>query len=119
MNVYPAPAGATAAPLRYFSPEIQQAYARARQDQDADAVDAVVFAVLLDHLPDRNRGAAVSGNEAATLGDDLGLDSVATVEMVFLLEDLFAIHITHAEIARVRTVGDLHAFVRRKLAGGA
>ena len=116
MTVNPAPTRAEPRPLQYFPAEVQQAYARAQFDRDPASVDAVVFAVLLDHLPDQSRAAAVADRDTAALGADLGLDSVATVELVFLLEDLFGIRINQVEIAGVRTVGDLHAFVRHKLA---
>jgi len=55
----------------------------------------------------------------ADLRHDLGLDSFAAVELVFALEEAFAIKISEEEIAEVKTVGDLAAAVRQKVQGDA
>lgn len=47
---------------------------------------------------------------------DLGLDSLDTVDMVIVLEGAFKFKIREeAEIKQIRTLGDIHAFVQRKL----
>ncbi|OQY19034.1 MAG: acyl carrier protein [Desulfobacteraceae bacterium 4572_35.1] len=47
---------------------------------------------------------------------DLGLDSLDTVDMVIVLEGAFKFKIREeAEIKQIRTLGDIHKFVQRKL----
>ena len=98
--------------LRHFPEEVRAAYLILRGTGDPAAADALVLAIVGDHMP--RAGAELS--DGASLVNDLGFDSVAIAEMVFFIEDLLQVSVTNAEILQVRTVGELRAFVRIKLA---
>jgi acyl carrier protein len=71
-----------------------------------------VRAVVVEHLgiePERL-------TEQATLAGDLGLDSLAGIELATALEDRFALRITDEELSALRTYGDLERLVLRKVA---
>lgn len=53
---------------------------------------------------------------AASLSRDLGLDSLAGMELATTLEDRFLLRITDEELAALRTYGDLEQLVLRKVA---
>lgn len=53
----------------------------------------------------------------ATIYEDLGLDSLDTVDMVIVLESAFSFKIREEEAIRaIRTLGDIHRFVLGKIA---
>lgn len=106
---------AAATLLRHFPEEVRTAYVQLRETGDPAAADTLVLAIVRDHMPRKD----AEFNDAAALVADLGFDSVAIAEMVFFIEDLLQVNITNAEIMQVRTVGELRAFVRTKLAAGA
>ena len=103
-------------PLAKFPDAVRSAYAQYCETGDVQALDAVVLAVVRDFVPETvELPAGEPLPDSARLIGDLGFDSLAISETVFFLEDLFKVRITNAEIMRVRTVGELRAFVRRKI----
>ncbi|HST65035.1 MAG TPA: phosphopantetheine-binding protein, partial [Mycobacteriales bacterium] len=54
--------------------------------------------------------------EQASLSEDLGLDSLAGIELATALEDRFSLRITDDELSALRTYGDLERLVLRKVA---
>lgn len=100
--------------LRHFPEEVRTAYARLRRTGDPAAADVVVLAIVRDHQPVKAAAPAPLQDQQTLIGD-LGFDSVAITEMVFFIEDLFRVSVSNDEILSIRTVGELRAFVRRKL----
>ncbi|WP_447986725.1 acyl carrier protein [Nitrospira sp. Nam74] len=52
---------------------------------------------------------------AYSLRDDLGLDSMATIELLFRIEEAFEIQIPDEDLHKLATVGDVIAYVERKV----
>jgi acyl carrier protein len=103
-------------PLARFPAEVRDAFAHFLRSGDAAALDIVLFAIVRDFLPKKNSAPPGPLPDGARLIEDLGFDSLAIVEIVFFMEDLFRIKITNAEIEQVRTIGELRAFVLGKYA---
>jgi acyl carrier protein len=53
------------------------------------------------------------------LKKDLGLDSLAMIELLFKIEEAFDLEIPNDDLSQITTVGDVIAYVERRLAGGA
>ncbi len=54
--------------------------------------------------------------EAHHLRDDLGLDSVAVIELLFEIEERFKLQIPDQDLPGLSTVGSVTAYVQRRLA---
>jgi 3-hydroxyacyl-[acyl-carrier-protein] dehydratase len=102
--------------LRRLPPSALENFRRFSATGDEVALTALIFAVLYGFLPQKFKTGATGWPDAARLIEDLGFDSLAIAETVFFFEDLFAISISNEEIRQVRTVGELRAFVQKKLA---
>lgn len=119
----PSPSSAQSGPpdaadtlVNHFPLEVREAFGRFRTGRSSMDADIVVLAVVSDHQPNSKSIEASALKDSNRLVEDLGFDSIAITEMVFFLEDLFHVRIGNDEILRVRTVGDLRAFIREKLA---
>ena len=110
---------ATTTLARHFPAHVQDAYTRFKTTRSPDDADIVILALVVDHIPDKQRSTQQPPADSCKLVDDLGFDSIAITELVFFLEDLFRVRIGNDEIVRVQSVGDLRHFVRQKLAAFA
>lgn len=97
------------------------AYVAFAPGRDPAALDAVVFGILEHHRPvpprpQPPRPPLAAEPDSARLAADLGLDSLAMVESVFLLEGLLGVKLAEQEMARLATLGELRQFLRKKVA---
>ena len=54
-------------------------------------------------------------NEETRLDDDLGADSLDVVDLMMSLEDTFDVEIQDEDIEKIRTIGDLVAYIEEHL----
>ena len=77
---------------------------------DSEISDQILTA-LAEHLK-RDR---ISIALAHRLRDDLGLDSIATIELLFKLEDVFNLRIPDEDLQGLTTVRDVILYVQTKV----
>ena len=111
----PSASNAASTLVRHFPAEVRDAFDPFRATRSPADADIVVVAVVIDHVPNKEKSVSATPADPTRLIEDLGFDSIAITEMVFFLEDLFQVRIANEEILRVRTVGELRAFLREKL----
>ena len=77
----------------------------------ADDVADKVKKIVADHLGIENTKVI----EEASFIDDLGADSLDTVELVMAFEEEFGSEISDSEAEKILTVGDAIKFIENKL----
>jgi acyl carrier protein len=77
-------------------------------------VAAKVVAIISGHLG--IKPAAVLPE--ASLVDDLGADSLDTVELIIAFEEVFAVEVPAADVERIRTVQDAIDCIEERQGGG-
>ena len=76
----------------------------------ADDVAGKVKKIVADHLGIDE----VKGTEEASFIDDLGADSLDTVELVMAFEEEFGSEISDSDAEKILTVGDAIKFIENK-----
>lgn len=77
--------------------------------------DVTVATQIIQSLATYLKRAPSSITEAHHLRDDLGLDSVAVIELLFEIEDRFKIQIPDQDLPGLSTVGSVAAYVQQRL----
>lgn len=103
------------AELTGFPPEMIEAARRFQREGTFEAFAAMLPGMIAFHLP---RGAPKPPEHLADdlrLSQDLGLDSLSLTEMAFKMDELLGLTIETSEVIGITTVGELKAFLKRKI----
>ena len=103
--------------LAGFPPGIATAYVAFAETGTPERLDEVVLGVLQNYLATPPAEPLERLPGTTRLLEDLGCDSLAIVDMLFLVESLFDIKISDEEMARVTTLDALREHFRKKVLG--
>jgi acyl carrier protein len=81
-----------------------------------ESIDPAVTSKIIQALASYLKRDPASITEAHHLRDDLGLDSVAIIELLFEIEERFKLQIPDQDLPGLSTVGTVAAYVQRRLA---
>jgi 3-hydroxyacyl-[acyl-carrier-protein] dehydratase len=102
--------------LKRFSPTTREAAFAFRRTGSVDYLPAIVDG-LIEHYVERGARAKLKGaDDQVRLVEDLAIDSLTMLEIVFLAEDVLQISIDNEELRPFRTVGDVKRFIVSKMA---
>lgn len=103
--------------LKRCSPETVAAALRFRITKDPAGVDVVVLGIIERFLDHDVRPRLRSGGDGLRVFDDLGIDSLAMVEVVMVVEEVLQIKINNEELRDLRTIGDIKTYIDCRLKG--
>jgi acyl carrier protein len=81
-----------------------------------EPTDPVVASKIIQALASYLKRDPATITESHHLRDDLGLDSVAIIELLFEIEERFKLQIPDQDLPGLSTVGSVAAYVQRRLA---
>lgn len=81
-----------------------------------ESIDPAITSKIIQALANYLKRDPASITEAHHLRDDLGLDSVAIIELLFEIEERFKLQIPDQDLPGLSTVGTVAAYVQRQLA---
>lgn len=78
--------------------------------------DHTIVSKIIQALAEYLKRDAASITEEHHLRDDLGLDSMAVIELLYKIEETFNIQIPDQDLTALRTVGSVASYVETRLA---
>jgi acyl carrier protein len=101
--------------LRRCSASTREAACAFRRTGSLEHLPAIVHG-LIEHYVERDVRKKLSGaDDSLRLVEDLAIDSLTMMEIVFLTEDVLQISIDNEELRPFRTVGDIKKFIASKI----
>ncbi len=80
-----------------------------------DAVAAEVRKVIADQMAGQLEVSAEDIQDSSSFAEDLGLDSIDTLELFGALEDQFKIKISDEDADKIKTVADAIAYIESRV----
>jgi len=103
--------------LKRCSPATRAAAREFRRTGDVEHLPVVVQG-LIEHYVERSAKAKLErGGDELRLVEDLSIDSLTMLEIVFLAEEVLQVSIDNEELRPFRTVGDIKTFIVSKMGG--
>ena len=97
--------------LRRCSPGTREAACAYRRTGSADYLPAIVNG-LIEHYVERGmREKLARSDDSLRLVEDLAIDSLTMLEIVFLAEEILQVTIDNEDLRPFRTVGDVKRFI--------
>jgi acyl carrier protein len=81
--------------------------------------DRAVLGKIVQALAEYLKRDPASIKESYHLRDDLGLDSMAVIELLYKIEETFNLQIPDEDLSGLTTVGDVAGYVQKRLAPAA
>jgi 3-hydroxyacyl-[acyl-carrier-protein] dehydratase len=104
--------------LRHCPPEVFAAAAAFRRTGDPAAAATALLGIVERFASEPSRARLRDDRTQLRLREDLGLDSLAQLEVSSLAEDALGLSLTDEDLRSVRTVGDLLALAQRTMLPG-
>ena len=89
-----------------------------RRTGDTEQLPVIVRGIIERCAPSEMQERLKKSGDGLRLVQDLGIDSLAMMEMVLLLEEVLEISINIEELRPVRTLGDVTRFIEHKVGAG-
>jgi acyl carrier protein len=101
--------------LRRCSAPTRAAAREFRRTRSKDQLPAIIHG-LIEHYVERDARAKLQGgDDSLRLVEDLAIDSLTMLEIVFVAEEVLEITIDNEQLRPFRTVGDIKQFIVAKL----
>jgi acyl carrier protein len=105
--------------LKWFSPETREAASAFRRTGRAEYVPAIVHGLIEHYIEREARAKLNTDDDNLRLVEDLGVDSLTMMEIVFLAEDVLQVSIDNEQLRPFRTVGDIKRYLALRMNGGS
>jgi hypothetical protein len=103
--------------LQGFPAHITDAYLAFAASREPARLDEAVLGLLQFYLPQPPKEPLTTLPGSTRLREDLGVDSLTMIDMVFLAESLFAIKLGPDELGQIATLDELRGHFRRLICG--
>ncbi|MFO1484105.1 MAG: phosphopantetheine-binding protein [Verrucomicrobiaceae bacterium] len=89
---------------------------RFEETRNLDELPAIILGVLERDAANPKPEGIAAATDDSRLIEDIGMDSFGMIEVVMTAEEVLGITVATQEMNGIRTLGDLKAFLRSKLA---